>query len=179
MRCFEEIVYSIFLDNELSPENRKKILAHLKECKKCQKIVKQMKKENLKIKKSFETGLTLPNLSSTIMDKIVVSESKYFREKPPWSFFIYGIFIITGLLAPYFLSVYLKSTSLFQNFLNFIFTPLSLISHIGTFILRKIIFVNPEELTTMFGQIFSVILLLLILSSYVIKKKKIIYKGGI
>ncbi|MFQ6082419.1 MAG: anti-sigma factor family protein [Candidatus Aminicenantia bacterium] len=175
MKCFEETVYSIFLDNELNPEERKRVLTHLKECGKCQKIVERIKKENLRIKKIFETDYTPLNLIPAIMNKIISSESQYFREKNSWSFLVYGIFILTGILAPYFLSIYLKSTAFFQNFLSFIFTPFSLISSIVSFILREIIFITPEELTRIVvGQIFIIILLIIILRSYLIKQKKLL-----
>lgn len=175
MKCYEDITYSEFLDNELKPEERERVLAHLEECKKCQKMVDCMKKENLKIRELFETDKNPPDLIQVIMNKIITPESQYFKEKKSWSFLIYGIFIFIGILAPYFLSVYLKSTALFQNFLSFILSPFSLILSIVSFILREIIFITPGELSRIFiGQSLFIITLIIILSIYLFNQKKLL-----
>lgn len=172
MKCFKEIIYFKFLDNELRTEDRKRVLIHLQECGRCKKIVKSIEEENLKIKKIFETDRNPPNLVPVIMSKIITPESQYLKEKKSLSFLIYGIFILMGILAPYFLSIYLKSISLFQNFFSSILNPYFFISNIGVFIFRKIVFINAEELTKIvLGQVFLMILFIIILSGYLIKKK--------
>ena len=174
MKCYEDVVYSEFLDNELNPEERKKVSAHLKECQKCQKVIMRLKKENFKIKELFERDISSPDLVPVVMNQIA-KPALYSKKKKFWASVVYGIFVLTGILAPYFLSLYLKSIDLFQNIISFVFTPLKLISSLLFFLLREAILITPRELTGMIiVQIIILALFIMSLSHYLFKNKKIL-----
>lgn len=173
MKCFEEGFYSEFLDDELKPEEKKRALVHLEECEKCRNTVKQLKEENVKIKELFETDLHNTDLVPSVMNKIIIPEYRSFEGKKFWPFLVYGIFILIGILTPYFLLSYFKSTALFENILSPVFTPFSLVLSLVSFLLREILFITSGELNEIvIGQVLVIILFVMIFNAYFIKQKK-------
>jgi len=75
MGCFEDIIYSRFLDNDLNPTQEGEILDHLNTCQKCQSLVEYLKKENLAIKKIFHVDHKNPDLIPKLMRKINQDDS--------------------------------------------------------------------------------------------------------
>ncbi|UCH95853.1 MAG: zf-HC2 domain-containing protein [Candidatus Aminicenantes bacterium] len=67
--CFDQVRYTMFLDNELPHEERQRIEAHLETCSRCRELVQQMKMENTQIKEIFKTTHT-PDLVPAVMDKL-------------------------------------------------------------------------------------------------------------
>jgi len=174
MKCFNEKIYSLFLDNELNPRERKEVISHLKECEKCRKIVESLKLENLKIKKSFEVDYKIPDLTTAIMEKIATREPYYRKEKILWHYLVYGFSIIIGVLAPYFIIKYIKSTFIFHRILSYIFTPISFIFSSISFLLKEIFLLDSINLDKIIiSQIFLVAFLFINLIGYLIEKLKI------
>lgn len=71
MKCFDELVYAVFLDNELEPEEQQNLAAHLEQCPKCREQVKEMEKENQQLTKAFERTEEPPDLVPVVMDELM------------------------------------------------------------------------------------------------------------
>lgn len=69
-KCFEEIIYYKFADNELEPGERKKVNNHLKTCNTCGKFVENIKAENVALGEIFETGTGSPDLAPGIIKRL-------------------------------------------------------------------------------------------------------------
>lgn len=76
-KCFEEIIYYKFADNELEPGERKKVNNHLKTCKTCGKFVEDIKAENVALKEIFETGTGSPDLAPAVIKRL--NEKRFAR----------------------------------------------------------------------------------------------------
>ena len=85
MGCFEDILYSRYLDEELSLSEKKKIEAHFKECKKCKNLLQKMEGENKGITDLFKVDHKMTNLTPIIMNKINKIEEEPFQNK--WNLF--------------------------------------------------------------------------------------------
>jgi predicted anti-sigma-YlaC factor YlaD len=68
-KCLDELVVSMFLDDELAPGERKKAEIHLETCTLCRELVRQREAENTQIKEIFKTTHT-PDLVPTVMEKL-------------------------------------------------------------------------------------------------------------
>lgn len=101
MRCFEEIVYSMFLDNELEPGQQQKVAAHLDQCNNCREQVRQMKEENLLITKAFEAGEESPDLVPAVMDRLIAPGA---RKNTRWVLAAAAVLVVAVFLS-YFLWV--------------------------------------------------------------------------
>jgi predicted anti-sigma-YlaC factor YlaD len=83
MKCFDELVYAMFLDNELAPEKRQNAAAHLEQCPKCREQVKKMEEENRQLTKAFERNEETPDLVPVVMDELMApGSSRYSGGKP-------------------------------------------------------------------------------------------------
>lgn len=173
MKCLNEKTYILFLDNELNPEDREKVIPHLKKCIKCSQIVERLKLENLKIKKSFEIEYEMHDLVPKVMERILLDESFRPENKKLCRYTIYGLFIITGIFAPYFILKFIKPTFIFQNILVYIFTPLPFLFSSISFLLRKIFLSDYDLNRIIIVQIFLITFLFVNLINYLIKKFKI------
>lgn len=69
MKCLNELVYTMFLDNELEPEERKRAAAHLEQCPKCRERVEKMEEENRALTTVFDETDT-PDLVPMVMNKL-------------------------------------------------------------------------------------------------------------
>lgn len=69
VKCLDELMVSMFLDNELAPGERKRVEMHLETCTLCRELVRQREAENTQIKKMFKTTLT-PDLVPAVMKKL-------------------------------------------------------------------------------------------------------------
>jgi|GEM_PF-3173413 hypothetical protein len=172
MKCFSEKIYSLFLDNELNSEEKKEVIFHLKKCEKCRITVEILRLENLKIKKSFKIDYNAPDLTGIIMEKIVSKKFSPLWKKTLWSYFIYGFFIIAGILAPYFTVNYIKSTFVFYSILSYIFTPIFFFFSSISFLIRKILLSGYDLNKVIIGQIFLITFLLINLIIYLVEKFK-------
>lgn len=81
MECYDDMTYSRYLDNDLNPDLGKEIERHLNGCERCQRLVEQLKRENRWIKKIFQVGSKIPNITPTLMRKIHEGESGEKRSK--------------------------------------------------------------------------------------------------
>lgn len=82
MKCLNERVCTMFLDNELEPGERKRAAAHLEQCPKCRERVKYMEEENHALATAFNEEDT-PDLVSLVMDKLRAPESLQYSERKP------------------------------------------------------------------------------------------------
>jgi predicted anti-sigma-YlaC factor YlaD len=68
-KCLDELLVSMFLDDELTPGERKRVEAHLGACTLCRELVRQREAENTQIKKIFKTT-PAPDLVPAVMEKL-------------------------------------------------------------------------------------------------------------
>jgi anti-sigma factor RsiW len=71
VKCLDELSVSMFLDDELTPGERKRVETHLETCTLCRELVQQREAENTQIKKIFITTPT-PDLVPAVMKKLRV-----------------------------------------------------------------------------------------------------------
>ncbi len=69
VKCLDELLVSMFLDNELVPEERKRVETHLETCTLCRELVRQREAENTQIKEIFKTTPT-PALVPAVMKRL-------------------------------------------------------------------------------------------------------------
>jgi hypothetical protein len=69
VKCLDELVMSMFLDDELAPGERKGVEMHLETCTLCRELVRQQEAENKQIKKIFKTT-PIPDLAPAVMKKL-------------------------------------------------------------------------------------------------------------
>jgi anti-sigma factor RsiW len=69
VKCLDELLVSMFLDDELAPGERKRVETHLETCTFCRELVRQREAENTQIKEIFKTTLT-PDLVPAVMKKL-------------------------------------------------------------------------------------------------------------
>ena len=69
VKCLDELLVSMFLDDELPPGERKRVETHLETCTLCRELVRQREVENTQIKEIFNTTLT-PDLVPAVMEKL-------------------------------------------------------------------------------------------------------------
>ncbi|MCP5105185.1 MAG: hypothetical protein GY950_17480 [bacterium] len=81
MKCFDELAYAMFLDNELEPGERQKVAAHLEQCRKCRELVRQLEEENQRLTTAFETDEKTPDLVPGVMVKLRAPESHRDNER--------------------------------------------------------------------------------------------------
>lgn len=74
MNCLNELVCTMFLDNELEPEERQRAAAHLERCPTCRERIKNMEEENRALEAAFGEEDT-PDLVPVVMDKLTAPES--------------------------------------------------------------------------------------------------------
>jgi len=173
MRCFNEQIYSAFLDDELPEDDKKRVLAHLDKCKNCRKLVQTIQDDNEGLRNLFMSETEMPDLIPAVMDRIKVPPS---RDITFFTFLIYGIFILAGISIPYHLVLYLKSTSIGQHFFSYI-TVFSLGPYVWDFLLHKLFLMTYEEIIRIIaGYIFIMIFLVMALYSFFIKKQSV--EGG-
>jgi len=56
MKCFDELQYVMYLDNELGPQEIEQVKTHLDQCNTCNALVQTMEEENRQLKAAFTTG---------------------------------------------------------------------------------------------------------------------------
>ncbi|MGD2085670.1 MAG: zf-HC2 domain-containing protein [Candidatus Aminicenantes bacterium] len=69
VNCLDELLVSMFLDDELAPGERKRVETHLETCTLCRELVRQREAENAQIKEIFKTTPT-PDLVPAVMEKL-------------------------------------------------------------------------------------------------------------
>lgn len=69
VKCLDELLVSMFLDDELTPGERKRVETHLETCTLCRELVRQQEAENTQIKKIFKTT-PIPDLAPAVMKKL-------------------------------------------------------------------------------------------------------------
>jgi anti-sigma factor RsiW len=79
MKCFEEIVYSMYLDNELEPVEQRNVASHLEQCEKCREQVRLMAAENTRLSQTFEPGDKGPDLVSAVLERLTVPQGRKSR----------------------------------------------------------------------------------------------------
>ena len=67
-RCFEEIMYYRFADNELEPGSARKIKEHLDTCPGCRTFVREIEAENRSLKEMFAAAPAAPDLTHRVMN---------------------------------------------------------------------------------------------------------------
>lgn len=68
-KCLDELVVSMFLDNELAPGQRKKVELHLETCTRCRESVRKQETENTQIKEVLKIT-PVPDLVPAVMEKL-------------------------------------------------------------------------------------------------------------
>jgi len=127
MKCFNEEIYSAYLDNELNQKEENDVTDHLKSCQRCQQLVENLKQENLVIKSSFSMDLPAVNLVEEITERIKDVEVVVPSNGTRFSYSLYTILIVSGIVSP-FLILYLFSSFIntFRETLSFFASPASL-----------------------------------------------------
>lgn len=69
VKCLDELSVSMFLDDELTPGERKRVETHLETCTLCRELVRQQEVENTQIKEIFKSTPT-PDLVPAVMKKL-------------------------------------------------------------------------------------------------------------
>ncbi len=69
VNCLDELSVSMFLDDELTPGERKRIETHLETCTLCRELARQQEVENTQIKEIFKSTPT-PDLVPAVMKKL-------------------------------------------------------------------------------------------------------------
>lgn len=67
--CIDEISVSMFLDDELTPGQRKQMESHLETCTGCRESVRKQEEENARIKEVFKP-IPSPDLVPAVMEKL-------------------------------------------------------------------------------------------------------------
>ncbi|MCP4155634.1 MAG: hypothetical protein GY757_48365 [bacterium] len=70
MKCYDELIYSMYLDGELAEVERLKVAAHLEQCAECRTTLKQMEEENRRITNAFATNEECPDLVNVVMKQL-------------------------------------------------------------------------------------------------------------
>ncbi len=96
MTCLNELVCTMFLDNELEPDEQQRAAAHLDQCPKCRELIKNMEEENQALTTAFDKKDT-PDLVSTVMDKLTAPTSP--RHTFRWAMAAAASFVVAGLLS--------------------------------------------------------------------------------
>lgn len=74
-KCFKELDYLYYVDNEMEIQEREAIDRHLQTCKKCRKYIDEEIKNNIKIAESFNSTHEPENFILRINEKISLDES--------------------------------------------------------------------------------------------------------
>ena len=69
VKCLDELSVSMFLDDELTPGERKRVETHLETCTLCRELLRQREAENTQIKEIFKTT-PAPDLLPAVMEKL-------------------------------------------------------------------------------------------------------------
>lgn len=69
-RCFEEIMYYRFADNELEPGSARKIKEHLDTCPGCSTFVREIKAENRSLQEMFAAAPPIPDVTHLVMKRL-------------------------------------------------------------------------------------------------------------
>lgn len=94
-RCFQEIVYYRFLDNESDPEERERVSAHLQGCRSCREFAAQIREENRKIGELFAPAGSVPDLVPGVIEKWAGGKTRHLRN---WRLAAAAAFLALGLL---------------------------------------------------------------------------------
>lgn len=95
MKCLNELVCTMFLDNELEPGERQRAAAHLEQCPRCRERIEKMAEENRALTAVFDSKEEAPDLVSTVMDKLTPPvSSMHFRR---WA--IAAAIVVAGFLS--------------------------------------------------------------------------------
>lgn len=73
MKCYSEKVYQRFLDGELGPLLKRRVILHAKTCGKCRDWIHRLNRENSAISLLFQEAREAPDLSRPIMERIRIS----------------------------------------------------------------------------------------------------------
>lgn len=68
-KCLDELLVSMFLDDELVPAERKRVEIHLETCTLCRELVRKREAESIQIKEIFKTTPS-PDLVPAVMKKL-------------------------------------------------------------------------------------------------------------
>ena len=109
MKCFNEYIYSAYLDGELDQTIRKKIEAHLASCKRCSELLETLRKESLVIKETFSIDLPVLDLSQAISERIRSMEIAGPANGKKLSYAFYLVFVLSSVLFPIFIVYYFSS----------------------------------------------------------------------
>ena len=101
--CFHELVYAMYVDDEVETETKNKIETHLASCVRCRELVQQLETENAQIKKTFEAPPT-PDLDLVpkVMEKLAHDREKVIPLRRYW----WVLTTAASFLLVVFLSVY-------------------------------------------------------------------------
>ena len=80
-KCFKELDYLYYVDNEMEMQEREAIERHLQTCKKCSKYIDEEIKNNIKIAESFNSDHEPENFILRINEKISLDESSRKNKK--------------------------------------------------------------------------------------------------
>jgi predicted anti-sigma-YlaC factor YlaD len=69
VKCLDELSVSMFLDDESTPGERKRVETHMETCTLCRELVRQREAENTQIKEIFKTS-PAPDLVPAVMKKL-------------------------------------------------------------------------------------------------------------
>ena len=111
-KCFEEIKYLLYLDNELGKDEREAVDQHLQVCRKCKKYIDKEIDNNLKIAESFNSGHKPEDLYQKISEKV------YPQKKLPKIFFKWALTAATAVFI-----ILIVNTFIFRKKVFFKETP--------------------------------------------------------
>ncbi len=174
MKCFEETIYSMFLDGELDNKKSQRIKEHLKKCQSCCKIVENLRYENNRIKSVFEGESSFPDMSPEIMNKILYPKPSILRKGKFIPALIYGFLVFIGILTPFILYSQMMSSHIFSQLVSILFNHFNAFHSIGRFLVKNIAFISSEQLIqSIVIQIFISIILISFLRKTLLEHKKI------
>jgi len=70
-KCFDELVYAMYVDGEVTPEEKKEIEIHLESCPKDRELVNRLEAENESLRNSEQWEIPVPDLVPAIREKLV------------------------------------------------------------------------------------------------------------
>jgi anti-sigma factor RsiW len=108
MKCFNEMTYMLFLDDELPGEKAHQISHHLKRCPQCRKLVQRLHEENTGISSLFALDHPVPDQAQLIFNRInTVPKSPSRFDRINFPHLVRGMRIATLLLLIFLLSVFI------------------------------------------------------------------------
>lgn len=81
MKCFDELQYAMYLDNQLGPNESEQIKTHITECNTCKQLINQLERENNDLRSAFSSDTTV-DIESIVLNRLQNEPQKENKTKP-------------------------------------------------------------------------------------------------